>query len=82
MSRVFAISDLHVDYRENRNFVDSWSSSAYRNDVIIVAGDVTDNMSLLTSTLGSMREKFNKVFYTTGKPILYSEPQFINTSPT
>ena len=47
MSRIFAISDIHVDIPENLHFVESWSASDYQQDVLIVAGDVTDNMTLL-----------------------------------
>ena len=66
MSRIFAISDIHVDIPENRRLVESWSATDYQNDVLIVAGDVTDNMSLLKTVLTSLTEKFHKVCYVPG----------------
>ena len=66
MSRIFAISDIHVDIPENLRLVESWSASEYRNDVLIVAGDVTDNLSLLKTVLQSLAQKFLKVCYVPG----------------
>ena len=66
MSRIFAISDIHVDIPENLRLVESWSASEYRNDVLIVAGDVTDNLSLLKTVLQSLTQKFLKVCYVPG----------------
>ena len=66
MSRIFAISDIHVDIPENRHLVESWSATDHQGDVLIVAGDVTDNMSLLKTVLTSLTEKFHKVCYVPG----------------
>ena len=66
MSRIFVISDIHVDIPENLRLVESWSASDYRHDVLIVAGDVTDNMSLLKTVLQSLTEKFFKVCFVPG----------------
>ena len=66
MSRIFAISDIHVDIPENLRLVESWSSNDYLNDVLIVAGDVTDNLSLLKTVLTTLAQKFLKVCYVPG----------------
>ena len=66
MSRIFAISDIHVDIPENLRLVESWSTSEFQHDVLIVAGDVTDNMALLKTVLKSLTEKFYKVCYVPG----------------
>lgn len=66
MSRVFAISDLHVDILENLEWVKSLSETTYKQDVIIVAGDVTDDMTLLKYTLQNLKEKFSDVCYVPG----------------
>lgn len=65
-SRVFAISDLHVDIKQNLEFVESWCSTKYQNDCLIVAGDVTDNEALLQLTLESLKSKFKEVFFVPG----------------
>ena len=56
-SRVFALCDLHVDYKENRKLLDGWPDKKYSNDVLVVAGDVTDNMTLLETTLKGLQLK-------------------------
>ena len=65
--RVFAISDLHVDYVANRQFVDGFSASEFLDDTLIVAGDVTDNLDLLQSTLRGLAAKYRDVFYVPGE---------------
>ena len=42
MSRIFAISDLHTDYEANMEFVESLPP--HPEDVLIVAGDVSDDI--------------------------------------
>jgi Icc-related predicted phosphoesterase len=39
--RVFAISDLHVDYADNAKWVAGLSTSQYLDDILVVAGDVS-----------------------------------------
>ena len=66
MSRIFAISDIHVDIPENLRLVNSWSDADFKNDVLILAGDVTDNLSLLKTVLTSLTQTFSKVCYVPG----------------
>ena len=47
MSRIFAISDLHTDYEANMEFVESLPPRP--EDVLIVAGDVSDDIPRLNS---------------------------------
>ncbi|KAK2190307.1 hypothetical protein NP493_79g07008 [Ridgeia piscesae] len=70
-SRVFALSDLHVDYKENRKLLDGWPEKKYSNDVLVVAGDVTDNMTLLETTLKGLQLKFRQVFFVPGNHELW-----------
>ena len=46
--RVFAVSDIHVDYAENLAWVLSLDHREYANDILILAGDVTDQMRRIT----------------------------------
>ena len=71
-TKVFAISDLHVDYPENLRFILSWSKEKYGNHALIVAGDVTDNIALLKSTLETLVNTFKHVFFVPGKIFLYT----------
>ena len=71
MARIFAISDIHVDIPENRKWLERWSEGEYRNDVLILAGDVTDNTSLLQTVLKSLTRKFLMVCFVPGAVICY-----------
>lgn len=78
--RIFAISDLHVDYKGNRDAIAAWSDHDYRQDVLIVAGDVTDRLSLLEETLEQLMSKFAQVFYVPGNHELWIRRDDLNHS--
>ena len=48
--RVFATSDLHTDYKENFNWLAQLSDTAYRDDALIVAGDISDRLEIIRET--------------------------------
>ncbi len=71
MSRVFAISDLHVDYPENMQRMLSLSDRDYVEDTLIIAGDVTDSLDKLALLLNGMLKKFNQVTFIPGNHELW-----------
>jgi len=73
--RIYAISDLHTDFRENRELVEGLSRRDHRGDALIVAGDVADAMETIESTLGTLRERFARVFYVPGNHDLWVRNQ-------
>ena len=60
--RVFAVSDLHVDYESNRKFVSGLSDYDYRDDVLLVAGDVTHCLDQFASAFHEVTKKYRAVF--------------------
>jgi hypothetical protein len=68
---IYAVSDLHVDFRENMEWVWSLSSHRYLDDALIVAGDVSDNLQRLELTLVAMRERFAAVMFVPGNHELW-----------
>ena len=46
--KVFAVSDVHVDYAENLAWILGLGYKEYANDILILAGDVTDKMLRIT----------------------------------
>ncbi|MFT5392782.1 MAG: putative phosphodiesterase [Gammaproteobacteria bacterium] len=68
---IYAVSDLHVDFRENMEWVWSLSSHRYLNDALIVAGDVSDNLQRLELTLVALRERFAAVMFVPGNHELW-----------
>lgn len=69
--RIFAISDLHADFRDNRALVDRLSASEFRGDALLVAGDVADRLETVEETLGALRRRFAEVFFVPGNHELW-----------
>src|SRR5919109_2531785 len=69
--RILAISDLHTDFKENRRFLEQLSGTAYREDVLIVAGDIADRLPIVQWTLALLRAKFRQVLYLPGNHELW-----------
>jgi Icc-related predicted phosphoesterase len=69
--RILAISDLHTDFRENMLLVEELSDVTYQRDILIAAGDISDRLDTLKSTLALLRTKFMKIFYVPGNHELW-----------
>lgn len=69
--RIFALSDLHVDYSANKQWVANLSTSDYRDDVLIVAGDISDFVPLLVWCMSALAARFSKVLYVPGNHDLW-----------
>lgn len=71
--RVFAISDVHSDFAENLRWVDELPLDETADDVLIVAGDVSDDEGTLRGTLARFRARFADVFFTPGNHDLWDD---------
>jgi predicted phosphodiesterase len=69
--RVFAISDIHVDYEENAQWIRGVSSLDYRDDVLILAGDVSHRLSSLAACLSTLAARFKRVLFVPGNHDLW-----------
>lgn len=69
--RVFAISDLHVDFPENNSWVQQLSSVDYTEDVLLLAGDLSDSLSLVGQCLTALRKRFRHVLFLPGNHELW-----------
>jgi predicted phosphohydrolase len=69
--RVFAISDLHTDFKENRLVVERLPDDTFTADTLIVAGDVADRLEVIEYTLALLRSKFRQVCYVPGNHELW-----------
>jgi predicted phosphodiesterase len=69
--RIFAISDIHVDYDENRYWLQKLSRQDYQNDILILAGDVSDRFGLLMPTFDLLKRLFKEVMYIPGNHELW-----------
>jgi len=62
MIRIFSISDLHVDYKQNMDWVINLSNSDFKNDYLLVAGDISDNPVRFAKALTELSQKFRQLF--------------------
>jgi hypothetical protein len=69
--RIFATSDLHTDFRDNWLLLKRLHQTAYLDDVLLVAGDIADSLSLISDTLALLRSRFYRVFYVPGNHELW-----------
>lgn len=65
-ARVFGFSDLHVDYKENYQWCDDLSSTEFKDDVLLLAGDLTNDLAKMRAVLAMLRPKFAEVFFVPG----------------
>lgn len=69
--RVFALSDVHVDYRENMYHLEALSPGEFREDALILAGDVTDDLDKLGKVFREAQGRFAWVFFVPGNHELW-----------
>jgi len=69
--RIFAVSDIHVDFEENFQWVNNLSRMDYQNDLLILAGDVTDSLSIFKEILTTLKNRFREVLYIPGNHDLW-----------
>ena len=69
--RVFAVSDVHLDYDENARWLSGLSTSDYREDILILAGDASDSLDLLDSCFHCLTSRFRKVLFVPGNHELW-----------
>lgn len=70
--RLFLGSDFHVDYAENLAWLGGLSQSDYTNDVLILAGDISDQIDLVTRSFEIVTRRFAKVLFLPGNHDLWT----------
>jgi predicted phosphodiesterase len=68
---VYAVSDIHVDYPQNLEWVLGLDCQGYQADVLLLAGDVSEDMMLLERVLRGCVERFAKVMFVPGNHDLW-----------
>ena len=68
--KLFAISDLHVGYRANREALEKLEG--YPNDWLVVAGDVGEDERHLDFALSQLIPRFARVIWTPGNHELWT----------
>ncbi|WP_425569553.1 metallophosphoesterase family protein [Pseudonocardia yuanmonensis] len=70
VSRLLAVSDLHVRYPENRAVVDALTADP--GDWLIVAGDVAERVDDTVATLADLAARFARVIWVPGNHELWT----------
>jgi len=68
---IFAWSDLHTDYAKNLERIAQLSLQDYQNDSILLAGDVSHQVSTIEITLRLFTQRFRNVFFVPGNHDLW-----------
>ncbi|MFI5495001.1 metallophosphoesterase family protein [Actinoplanes sp. NPDC051859] len=68
---LYAVSDLHVAYAENRRLVDDMHPES-ADDWLIVAGDVAETFGQIEATLRTLRSRFAEVIWAPGNHELWT----------
>lgn len=69
--RILALSDIHVDQAENRAWLAQLSRDDYREDVLLLAGDVSHHLTRFADALSMLRQRFAQVFFVPGNHDLW-----------
>jgi predicted phosphodiesterase len=69
--RIFALSDIHIDYDANAEWVGNLSKYEYRDDLLILAGDITHRLALLAWCVSAFSERFKQVLFVPGNHDLW-----------
>lgn len=69
--RLFALSDIHVDYPENMLWIKQLSNTDYQEDSLLLAGDATHDMGKLEECFNILQAKFRTLFFVPGNHELW-----------
>ncbi len=73
--KVWVTSDLHIDYRQNKQFFQQLSALDYQTDILIIAGDISHQLTEVISLFRSLVRKFKKVLFVAGNHDLWITPE-------
>ena len=68
---IFAWSDLHTDYAKSLERIAQLSQQDYRDDSILLAGDISHQVSTVEATLRLFTRRFRNVFFVPGNHDLW-----------
>jgi 3',5'-cyclic AMP phosphodiesterase CpdA len=70
--KLYAISDLHIDFAENRQALEQLPSQP--DDWLILAGDLADTLADFETCLDLLRDRFAQLIWTPGNHDLWTLP--------
>lgn len=71
LPRLHALSDLHLDYEANRRWLDDLSRDDFRQDALLLAGDVSDRLDHVAACFEAVTSRFAQVVFVPGNHDLW-----------
>lgn len=78
--RIFVGSDFHVDHKENLLWIEQLSRQDFQQDLLLLVGDVANELPLFTHVMTLLSERFCKVLYVPGNHDLWVKRSEIGSS--
>jgi len=79
--RIFAISDVHIDHGASvMGWAEGISQKEFKNDILLVAGDLGDTFNAIKRGLMTFKKKFRRVFYVPGNHDMWLRPNTQDTT--
>lgn len=78
--RIYALSDIHIGYELNFDWIRNLSESDYQQDALIVAGDICHTLERFKRALAELRTRFAEVFFVPGNHELWLRPATFSDS--
>ncbi len=69
--RIYSISDIHIDFTENAQWIKQISEKKFKQDTLIFAGDAAHDLQMLQNGLLQLRSKFQNIFFVPGNHDLW-----------
>ncbi len=69
---IWVISDLHLDYKQNRQWLAELSTTDFVKDVLILAGDLSNHFDLVEQAFIHLSKCFKQVFVVPGNHDLWA----------
>lgn len=69
--RILTTSDIHIDYEDNKKWIEDLSNQDFVEDILLLAGDISDDLAMIRSCFEHLSKKFFKVMYVTGNHELW-----------
>lgn len=69
--KIYAISDIHVNFSVNNRWLNNLSYTDYKQDILILAGDVAHIVPLFEQTLKRLKKRFLEIIFIPGNHDLW-----------
>ena len=69
--RIHAVSDLHIDHAHNRDWLSGLSNYDYQEDVLILGGDISDDLDRVKWCFEVVKSRFSAVLFVPGNHDLW-----------